>query len=184
MRRTTHRILGTIVVEVLTPGPRVAGPAAAEAIATRAGMDNPDIWRWIWLGAAVALGVGEIATMGLFLLPFAIGALAAGLCAFLGAALAVQLVAFAAVSLVVFAAFRPLAHRLDQSSDDRGVGARRLVGATGVVLEEVDHAHGGMVRIGTEEWRAVAVDDAPIPPGTAITVREIKGTRAVVEPAD
>ena len=42
----------------------------------------------------------------------------------------------------------------------------------------------GMVRIGAEEWRAVAADDEPIPAGTHVTVREIKGTRAVVEPVD
>jgi membrane protein implicated in regulation of membrane protease activity len=148
-------------------------------------MDDPDIWRWIWLGAAVVLGVGEMATMGFFLLPFAIGALVAGVLAFLGVAFALQVVAFALVSVVVFAAFRPLAHRLDQAGDDHGVGAKRLVGATAVVLEEITSARVGMVRIGAEEWRAVAADDdEPIPAGAAVTVREIKGTRAVVEPVD
>jgi len=147
-------------------------------------MDDPDTWRWIWLGAAVVLGVGEIATMGFFLLPFAIGALAAGVLAFLGVAFALQIVVFALVSIVVFAAFRPLAHRLDQSADDHGVGAKRLVGATALVLEEISAARVGMVRIGAEEWRAVGADDESIPAGAAVTVREIKGTRAVVEPVD
>lgn len=147
-------------------------------------MDDPDTWRWIWLGAAVVLGVGEMATMGFFLLPFAIGALVAGVLAFVGVNLAVQLVAFALVSIVVFAAFRPLAHRLDQSSDDHGVGAKRLVGAAAVVLEEITAGQVGMVRVGAEEWRAVAADDEPIPAGTQVTVREIQGTRAIVEPVD
>ena len=104
--------------------------------------------------------------------------------AFLGVALAPQLVAFAVVSIIVFAAFRPLAHRLDQSADDHGVGAKRLVGAGATVLEEIPAGNVGMVRIGAEEWRAVAADDEPIPAGTHVTVREIKGTRAVVEPVD
>jgi membrane protein implicated in regulation of membrane protease activity len=147
-------------------------------------MDDPETWRWIWLGLAVVLGVGEMATMGLFLLPFALGALVAGILAFLGVALAPQLVAFAVVSIIVFAAFRPLAHRLDQSADDHGVGAKRLVGAGATVLEEISAGNVGMVRIGAEEWRAVAADNEPIPAGTQVTVREIKGTRAVVEPVD
>jgi membrane protein implicated in regulation of membrane protease activity len=147
-------------------------------------MDDPNTWRWIWLGAAVVLGVGEMATMGLFLLPFALGALIAGVLAFVGVNFAVQLVVFALVSIVVFAAFRPLAHRLDQSSDDHGVGAKRLVGAAAVVLEEITAGQVGMVRVGAEEWRAVAADDEPIPAGAQVTVREIQGTRAIVEPVD
>jgi membrane protein implicated in regulation of membrane protease activity len=147
-------------------------------------MDDPDVWRWIWLGAAVVLGIGEMATMGFFLLPFAIGALVAGVLAFVGVAVAVQIVAFAVVSVVVFAAFRPLAHRLDQSADDHGVGAKRLVGAAGLVLEDINGSEVGMVRIGAEEWRAVAAEDESIPAGTQVMVREIKGTRAVVEPID
>ncbi len=39
---------------------------------------SSETWRWIWLGAAVAFTVGEIAVAGsFFLLPFAAGALAA-----------------------------------------------------------------------------------------------------------
>lgn len=147
-------------------------------------MDDPDTWRWIWLGAAVLFGTGEIFTMGLFLLPFAIGALVAAVLAFVGVAVGLQLLAFAAVSIGVFLAFRPLAHRLDLSSSDHGVGAKRLVGASGVVLQEISKSGGGMVRLGTEEWRAVSIDDATIASGRSVTVREIQGTRAVVEPTD
>jgi membrane protein implicated in regulation of membrane protease activity len=53
-----------------------------------------------------------------------------------------------------------------------------------VVLEDIASDRVGMVRIGAEEWRAVALDDEAIPAGSSVTVREIKGTRAIVEPAD
>jgi inner membrane protein len=146
-------------------------------------MEDPDTWRWIWLGAAVVLGVGEMATAGFFLLPFAIGALVAAVLAFVGVGIALQLVVFAVVSVVVFAAFRPLAHRLDQGSQDKGIGARRLVGASGLVLEAIGSTEAGMVRIGTEEWRAESADGQPIESGMAVTVHEIRGTRAVVLPS-
>lgn len=147
-------------------------------------MEDPEVWRWIWLTAAVVLGVGEMFTAGFFLLPFALGALVAAVLAFMGVGLAVQLIVFAVVSVVVFAAFRPLAHRLDQSSEDHGIGAKRLVGASALVLEPIQGTEAGMVRIGTEEWRAESVDGQPIEAGTTVTVKEIRGTRAVVLPSE
>jgi membrane protein implicated in regulation of membrane protease activity len=143
-------------------------------------MEDPENWRWLWLVAAVALGVGEMATTSFFMLPFAIGALIAAILAFMGVAIAIQLVVFAVVSVVVFAAFRPLAQRLDRSSEDKGIGAKRLVGATALVLEPISETQAGMVRIGTEEWRAESIDGQPINAGTPVTVQEIRGTRAVV----
>jgi membrane protein implicated in regulation of membrane protease activity len=45
---------------------------------------DPETWRWIWLGAAVALAIGELAVPGtFFLVSFAVGAGAAALVAFL-----------------------------------------------------------------------------------------------------
>lgn len=146
-------------------------------------MDDPETWRWIWLVAAVVLGVGEMATTGFFLLPFALGALTAGILAFAGVGMAVQFVAFAVVSVIVFAALRPLARRLDRSVPDHGVGARRLVGAEAVVVAEIPAGDVGMVRIGGEEWRAESLTGLPIGERTTVVVREIRGTRAVVEPA-
>jgi membrane protein implicated in regulation of membrane protease activity len=146
-------------------------------------MDDPETWRWIWLVAAVVLGVGEMATTGFFLLPFALGALTAGILAFVGVGIAVQFVAFAVVSVAVFAALRPLARRLDRSVPDHGVGARRLVGAEAVVVAEIPAGDVGMVRIGGEEWRAESLTGLPIGERTTVVVREIRGTRAVVEPA-
>jgi len=146
-------------------------------------MDDPETWRWIWLVAAVVLGVGEIATMGFFLLPFALGALAAGVLAFAGAGIAIQFVVFAVVSVVVFIALRPLARRLDRSVPDHGVGSRRLIGAEAVVVAEIPAGEVGMVRIGGEEWRAESLTGLPIGERTTVVVRAIRGTRAVVEPA-
>ena len=45
-------------------------------------MDN-ELIRWLWLGMAVLLGIGEVVTAGFFLLPFVIGAGAAAILAWL-----------------------------------------------------------------------------------------------------
>lgn len=147
-------------------------------------MDDPDVWRWIWLLAAAVLAIGEIATMGFFLLPFAAGALVAAVLAFAGVAFVWQLAAFTAVSVVGFVALRPVAHRLDQSVPDHGVGARRLVGQPASVIADIAPGGVGMIRHGGEEWRAVSTDGSAIATGTNVIIRKIEGTRAHVERAD
>lgn len=148
-------------------------------------MDEPEQWRWIWLGVAVLFGVGEMATPGAFFLaPFAIGGAVAAVLAFADVGLLPQWGAFVGVSVVAFLGFRPLAKRLDQSGGSEGVGARRLVGQSGTVLEAVDGELSGLVRVGTEEWRAVTSDRTSLPAGTAIRVLDVQGTRVIVTPAE
>jgi membrane protein implicated in regulation of membrane protease activity len=146
-------------------------------------MDDPDLWRWIWLAVAVVAGVGEIATTGFFLLPFALGAVIAAVLALVGVGLAWQLLAFAFVSVAVFAAMRPLARRLDRAiPPTHGVGAQRLVGMRALVIEDIPAEDFGLIRVGSEEWRAESIDGRAVTAGTNVTVREVRGTRARVEP--
>lgn len=149
-------------------------------------MDDPELWRWVWLGAAAVFGLGEMASAGsFFLAPFAIGAAAAALLSFAGLPVALSWVVFLAVSVGTFAALRPLARRLDAAGGNPlGVGAGRLVGETGVVLAAVPagpHAV-GLVRVGREEWRAQSADGGAIPTDTQVTVVEVRGTQVVVFP--
>ena len=145
-------------------------------------MDN-ELWRWLWLGLAAVLGIGEVLTAGFFLLPFVIGAGMAALVAWLGIALLAQWLVFFGISLLSWA----LLHRYIKTQDSDGqprVGANRWEGATGLVLEEVDPVSGkGMVRVSGEEWRATVEDGQEnIPIGNAIEVIGVVGTRLVVVP--
>lgn len=144
-------------------------------------MDDPNVWRWIWLVTAAVLAVGEMATLGLYLLPFAAGALVAAILAFAGVAVIWELVAFAAVSLVAFLALRPLAHYLDRSVPDHGVGARRLIGQPATVIADIALDGVGMIQAGGEQWRATSIGGTAITAGTQVVVRKIEGTRAHVE---
>ncbi len=151
-------------------------------------MDNPVLWAGIFLVLAAGFGIGELTMAGsFFLLPFAVGALAAAIVSLLSAPLLVSFPVFLIVSFLVFLGFRPLARRLDAATPDiAGIGANRLVGVTGSVIEEIPAAPGdaGMVRIGAEEWKADADAEVLVPVGTRIRVIEVRGTRLVVEPAD
>jgi len=147
-------------------------------------MDEPETWRWIWLGAAVVFGLGEMASPGsFFLAPFAIGAVVAAILAFADVALAGQWLAFVGISLASFLALRPIARRLDAQGTTQGVGSRRLIGRQGLVLTDITATVAGVVRIDAEEWRASGQAGHPeIPAGTPVWVAEVEGTRVVVTP--
>lgn len=145
---------------------------------------DPEAWRWIWLAVAVGGVVGEIATAGtFFLFPFGIGAGVAAVLAFAGLALGWQWLAFVVVSFAVFAATRPIVRRLDARESVKGVGAGRLIGMQGLVLDAVDH-ESGIVRVGGEEWRAQSRDRVRVPAGSQVLVVEVVGTRLVVLPLE
>jgi membrane protein implicated in regulation of membrane protease activity len=151
-------------------------------------MDDPDGWLWVWLLGALFFALGEIATpVMFFLLPFAVGALAAGLLAALDANLAVQWAMFVFGSLAAFFALRPVARRLDRQGHDEGIGSRRLLGQEAMVLEDIPGPGDlglGLVRVGREEWRAESTDGSPIPMGAHVRVADVRGTRVVVSSLD
>ena len=142
-------------------------------------MDN-EIWRWIWIGAAVVFSVGEIFTAGFFMLPFAFGAVAALPLAWLGVNEIVQLLVFGVVSVVALLIIQRMVKKSDEHQP--AVGANRFRESVGLVIEPIDRTTGeGRVRVETENWRATT-DGDPIPEGVEVRVLEIRGTRMVVEP--
>jgi membrane protein implicated in regulation of membrane protease activity len=136
----------------------------------------------IWLIAAVLFGVGEIATLGFFLAPFAGGALVAALITALGAGTAIGWATFLVVSVVLLAALRPLARSHRRQPPRLRTGTAALVGASGMVVERIANDEGvGCVRIGGEMWTARAYDDDEvIEAGKRVQVVEIKGATALV----
>jgi len=138
---------------------------------------------WVlWLIAAVVFGVGEIATLGFFLAPFAGGALIAALVAAAGAGTVISWVTFLVVSLVLLAALRPIALSHLRQPPRLKTGTAALVGRTGMVVERIANDEGvGCVRIDGEMWTARAYDeDEVIEPGKRVQVLEIRGATALV----
>lgn len=156
---------------------------AAVAVAGQGGSDvDTEVWRWLWTIFAVVMGIGEIFTAGFFLLPFAIGAAAAAILAWAGAAVLAQWLVFFGVSVVSLAYLRRFITRQDES-DQPKVGANRWAGSEGIVLEDIEPRTGaGMVKVESEEWRATAPQ--PIEAGRRIVVVEVRGARLVVEPIE
>lgn len=141
-------------------------------------VDN-EVWRWLWTGFAIVMGIGEMFTAGFFLLPFAIGAGAAAILAWANAAVVAQWLVFFGISLFSLAYLRRFINRQDEDEQPK-VGANRWIGVEGVVLEAIDPDTGaGMVRIESEEWRATA--SGPIASGARVVVREVRGARLLVD---
>jgi membrane protein implicated in regulation of membrane protease activity len=141
------------------------------------------IW-WLWFGFAALFIIGEVLTLGFFLLWFGIGAAVAGILALLGVGPAWQWAAFVVVSVVLLAASRRFAERFSQKQPP-GVGADRLIGRKGVVTEDIDNLKNvGRVRIDEEDWRAESEDDTTIETGTRVEVARLDGTHAVVRRLD
>jgi membrane protein implicated in regulation of membrane protease activity len=138
---------------------------------------------WIlWIVAACVLGLGEMHTGGLYLLPFAIGAALAALVSLLGVGTPLALVAFVLVSLVVLAALRPVARRHGRMPPAIRTGAAALVGHRAMVLERIANDEGvGCVKIDNGEvWTARSYDEGVIDAGERVEVVEIRGATALV----
>lgn len=146
---------------------------------------DEEAWRWVWMVTAVVFTVGEMAVAGsFFLLPFAVGALAACIGAFAGANLFLQWVLFVGVSILSLAALYPLRRRFDANDSQDGIGARRLIGQPGSVLQDIGAGPdgSGLVRVGREDWRAQSLDGSAIAAGAVVRIVEVRGTRVVVHP--
>jgi membrane protein implicated in regulation of membrane protease activity len=167
-------ILGAVIVAVIVAAVIAFG---AESEGT---MDE-EMWRWIWIGAAVFLAFAEIVTAGFFMLPFAGGAAVAAILAWTGVAPVVQLVVFISVSLLVLVGLQRFVRRSDETQPQ--VGATRFIGQRAVVLEHIDRHSTGRVRMDTETWRASTEGD-PIEEGTEVRVVDVRGARLIVEPIE
>ena len=138
---------------------------------------------WVlWLIAAVVFAVGEIATLGFFLAPFAGGALLAAIVSAVGVGEPASWAIFLVVSLILLAALRPLARSHRRMPAKLRTGTAALVGRTAMVVERIANDEGtGSVKLEGENWTARAYDeDEVFEPGSRVHVVEIKGATALV----
>ncbi|MFQ5555152.1 MAG: NfeD family protein [Acidimicrobiia bacterium] len=144
-------------------------------------VDDPTLWRWLWIGITLFLGVGEMVTAGFFMLPFAVGAAVAATLAWFEVTVPIQLAVFIATSLIALWGIRRFA--ISDNQPSYPVGAKRFMNAQAIVIENISRATGeGRVRLDREEWRATTDTDSIILPGTEVRVVDVRGARLVVEP--
>jgi membrane protein implicated in regulation of membrane protease activity len=136
----------------------------------------------LWLILAVVFGLGEIATLGFFLAPFAGGAAVAAVVSAAGMPFVGSLAVFLVVSVILLAALRPLARSHRKMPPTLRTGTAALVGRPATVVERIVNQEGvGTVKIDGEVWTARAyMDDETYEAGARVHVVEIRGATALV----
>ncbi|MCP9490907.1 MAG: NfeD family protein [Solirubrobacteraceae bacterium MAG38_C4-C5] len=139
-----------------------------------------DAWV-VFLIIAALLAVGEVLTLGFFLAPFAVGALAGMVAALIGAPLVLSFTLAIVVSVASFGVVRPIARRHRRTRPSLRTGVDKLIGEEAMVVQTVDNdANAGTVRLSGEVWTARAFDEEVIESGRRVHVVEIRGATALV----
>lgn len=138
----------------------------------------------LWVVVAALAFVGELFTISLFLLFFALGAAVALVISLSGAGIVAQIVGFVVTSLLSLVVLRPLlASRLSLRGGERYVSRAVITGKSGIVTNAIEPGASGMVRIGDGEfWTARSVyPDQRIEAGSRVRVLDTDGVTALVE---
>src|SRR5215813_9796689 len=147
---------------------------------------EPYLWIfWIILGAILV--IAEIFTTGFVLLWFGIGALAAGVAAFVGVnSIIVQFLIFAIVSIALTAASRTIFVNYfsrEKSGGDLKTGVEALPGKIGTVVSSSKGAlHEGAVKVFGSTWTAYpAAGEPPLEAGERVCVDSVEGASIYVK---
>ena len=144
-------------------------------------MPSVDSWTILWVTLAVVAGVIEMAIPHFGVIFISLGAVAAGIAAYLALTVPVQIVLFIVVVGVGFAVLRPW---LLAGMNSRGVPSRTetLIGREGIVTLDIESAVGaGRVNVEGQDWAARAV--TPLAAGTRVKVVSADGIVLEVKPA-
>jgi membrane protein implicated in regulation of membrane protease activity len=136
---------------------------------------------WVWFSGALVLSLAELLGGEFVLLMLGAGALLGAGTALIAPHLVwLQLIVFALTSVGLVIGARPTLLRKFHGPSQLRTGIDAVIGSQATVVSTVD-ASGGQVKIGGEVWSAQGVDGhRPLPPGTPVTVVEVRGATAVV----
>lgn len=134
----------------------------------------------IWIGIGVAALILELLTpSALVSVWFAVGALAAWICALLGLNELVQVLVCVIVSVLFIIVVRPFAVKYLRGNTVP-TNADRLIGDYGIVTKEIGEEHWGEVKINGTHWSAVSVDHTIIATGVKVHIIAIEGAKLLV----
>lgn len=135
-----------------------------------------------WALAVGVLVFLEAITIDLVSIWFALGALAAMICAYLTDNILMQITIFLVVSFLSFFLLRPLAKRRFFSRQE-ATNADRVIGEQGVVTERISNADAtGLVKVLGATWTARSADGQEIELDTPVHILRIEGVKVIVEP--
>ena len=142
------------------------------------------MWQ-IWLIAAGIFFVAEIITIGFLIFWLGIGALLAMVVSFFTSNIIIQTAVFVISSTILIFATKPLVNKITKNDKTVPTNVYSIIGKRGIVIEDINLVEGkGQIKVDGEVWSAICNGNVTIPSGTEITVLEIGGVKALVEPID
>ncbi len=134
----------------------------------------------VWIAVGLAAVVLELLTpSALVSIWFAIGALAAWICALFNWSFPVQIIACLVVSILFIVAVRPVAIRYLRGNIT-ATNADRLIGDIAVVTKEIKECEWGEVKIQGTLWSAISMDRVTIMVNERVRVAAIEGAKLLV----
>ena len=136
-----------------------------------------------WIAAMVLFLVVEALTVGLASIWFAVGSLAAMICAMLNAAVWLQIIVFLVVSAAALYFTRPLAKKYINGRK-QPTNADMIIGKECKVTEKIDNLAGtGAVYVDGKTWTARSDSDEVVEEGELVYALRIEGVKLIVNKA-
>lgn len=136
----------------------------------------------IWILVGIGLIIGEIFTLGFFLLWFGVGAFLATGLALLGVGPIYQTLSFLLVSLILTVLSRTIFKRvLFRKEAGISSNVEALIGQEALVMEMIKgKSKRGLVKIGGETWSAIS-EEGRIEQEEVVRVKAVVGNKVLVE---
>ena len=133
-----------------------------------------------WIAAMLLFLMVEAFTVGLVSMWFAVGALAAMVCAMLKVEIWIQIVVFLGVSALALCLTRPLAKKFINGRK-QPTNADMNIGKECKVTEKIDNFSGtGAVYVDGKTWTARSENDEIIDEGESVCALRIEGVKLIV----
>lgn len=137
-----------------------------------------DKMNWIfWLILIVVLTVVEIATVNLLTIWFIISGIVTLVISVFTDNIVIQSTFFVLLGVLLLFTTRPIFKRLLNTKEEK-TNLDRVIGATGVVTEEIKKNHIGEVQVMGKRWSAIS--DHKINVGEEVIVEKIEGVKLIV----
>ena len=142
-----------------------------------------------WVIVIVGFLVVEVLAPTFVAMSFSIAGIVGLVMEFLGFGLLAQLIGYSIALALTLYFLLPILKRIansKSSSEDPLIKTNLdvIIGAVGEVHEEISLTNDGMVKVGGKDWTAKVLDDIVIEVGELVVVKQISGSKIIVEKKD
>lgn len=137
---------------------------------------------WIWVIIGLVLIVAEIATQGFLCLWIGLSCLITSVFVYFNADTPLILTVFILSSGILSFFGTPVLRNFQNRKKQNEVNINSVIGEVGIVIEDIDFkSNTGKVRVGFENWKALAKDKEIIKTEQKVKVIGIDGIKVIVE---